>query len=680
MNSSSYQSDKQVLKNAFPKWAEGEGIFSEMTGMPWVDEVDGVTLDMEYFGNRSGLKFCSPLVYNFLDKDGAVTSNGRAAIARVLKSRFLKPWTRLWQTYTAQYDPLENYDMTEQENRNRSGENQYNDNGTDNQTFKSNLTGSGNDTTTRTGTVNSTRTDDLTDTNKTNTSTDQTVKNQRNGFNSASAVDTGNTATDSKVTGNDTLTHKGTVQDTTENDLTDGTTRSNTEDTSGNRDTTRSLTHSGTNIEEEITERRTHGFSGRFLSYQRLLSEEREVWMWDYFDKVFKDVDRVLTLAIFDPCRVQSTGLYSGGAAKQYVLPVANNTNLGGVRGPAKTNGIVPVQIDGSGRMFVPQYPAEYNLPIASQNILGGVKAAPKTNALIPVQVDSDGTLYVPEGGITAIPVATSEEIGGIKFPAEPTGDGEEISTKNGVQYKVDASLNPDGGMANDDTASVVIPFAGTTAGLVKAKQKTNEATEVAVDSVGKLWVPTLSRQLIEEPVTLFPTPSGSNIDGYYCTYHTNLSEDNWKGMVGKTIRIKIDGYDQNYLADVDKFADYGYGGGYYCNNIRLIPDLLTTLLPHGVPRIVSFGFSTGYEFVNVTLEAAFEIMTIYTSNTNFATIEPLWTSGYTPYMLISVDSGYYLTTNTGKIIVYPENARYERFNVTINGKVLKYEGVPKSS
>lgn len=567
MNSSNYQSDKQVLKNAFPKWAEGEGIFSEMSEMPWSDEVDGLTLDMEYFGNRSGLKFCSPLVYNFLDKDGAVTTNGRAAIARVLKSRFLKPWARLWGTYTAEYDPLENYDMTEQENRNRSGENNYNDNGTDNQTFKSNLTGSGNDTTTRTGTVNSTRTDDLTDTNKTNTSTDQTVKNQRNGFNSASPVDTGNTATDSKVTGDDTLTHKGTVQDTTENDLTDGTTRSNTEDTSGNRDTTRSLTHSGTNTEEEITERRTHGFSGRFLSYQRLLSEEREVWMWDYFDKVFKDVDRVLTLAIFDPCRVQSTGLYSGGAANQYVLPVANNNNLGGVRGPYKTNGTIPVQIDGSGRMFVP----DYVLPIATYNRLGGVKAATKSNATIPVQVDSDGTLYVPEGGIKEVPLATSESVGGIQFPVDPTGDGEEISTKNGVQYKVDGSLNPDGGAANDKTASVVIPFATEKVGLVKAVPKTTESQAVAVDSTGKLWVPASSGGSEREVIDVGEFIKSCDKDGA-----TVKAPDNFGTLdkyEGKTITFTIGGFRAEL--DVVKISD----GKWATTGFRAMPSL--TVIPN---------------------------------------------------------------------------------------------------
>ena len=474
--SNNYASDKQVLRNAFPKWAEGEGIFSEMTEMPWSEEVDGVTLDIEYFGNRSGLKFCSPLVYNFLDKDGAVTTDGRAAIARVLKSRFFKPWKRLWDTYTAEYDPLENYQMQEDETRNLKGVNAFTDDTTGSETLSNTDETNGTDTITRTGTVDSIRTEQSNDGGTTEGSETLKTQNQRNGFNSIAPVDTSNVGTTNNTTGETTATHSGNSTDKVTNDLQDKNVRSDTVTSNGSRDTTKNLSHSGNSSEDEIITRKTHGFNGHLYTYQRLLSQERELWMWDYFEKVFQDVDRVLSLAIFDPCRVQSTGLYSGGAANQYVLPVANNSILGGVRGPSKTNGMIPVQIDGSGRMFVPPYPVpeEYNLPVAGPATLGGVKAAAMSNASVPVQVDSDGTLYVPEGGIKEIPVATSESVGGIKLPSEPSGDGEEISTKNAVQFVVDKTLSPEGGYKDDDTVSVVIPYAGqpgmgtVRAGLIK--------------------------------------------------------------------------------------------------------------------------------------------------------------------------------------------------------------------
>ena len=558
--SNNYASDKQVLRNAFPKWAEGEGIFSEMTEMPWNEEVDGVTLDMEYFGNRSGLKFCSPLVYNFLDKDGSVTSDGRAAIARVLKSRFLKPWKRLWDTYTAEYDPLENYQMQEDETRNLKGVNAFTDDTTGNETLSNTDETNGTDTITRTGTVDSTRTEQSNDGGTTEGSETLKTQNQRNGFNSIAPVDTSNVGTTNNTTGETTATHSGNSTDKVTNDLQDKNVRSDTVTSNGSRDTTKNLSHSGNSSEDETITRKTHGFNGHLYTYQRLLSQERELWMWDYFEKVFQDVDRVLSLAIFDPCRVQSTGLYSGGAANQYVLPVANNSTLGGVRGPSKTNGMIPVQIDGSGRMFVP----DYLLPIAASNKLGGVKAATKSNATIPVQVDSDGTLYVPEGGIKEVPLATSESVGGIQFPAEPTGDGEEISTKNGVQYKVDGSLNPDGGAANDKTASVVIPFATERAGLVKAVAKTTESQAVAVDTTGKLWVPTssgggaVSREVVNTgEATATVTTDGLEFNGQQAFHLV--------GNEGKTIKFVYE--ECTYYLDVDKVSDFYIG--YNCRQIN---------------------------------------------------------------------------------------------------------------
>ena len=53
--------------------------------------------------------------------------------------------------------------------------------------------------------------------------------------------------------------------------------------------------------EEEITNR-----SGNIgvTTTQQMLSSERELWMWNFFDQVYKDIDTVLALPFYDPCRV----------------------------------------------------------------------------------------------------------------------------------------------------------------------------------------------------------------------------------------------------------------------------------------------------------------------------------------------------------------------------------------
>ena len=36
---------------------------------------------------------------------------------------------------------------------------------------------------------------------------------------------------------------------------------------------------------------------------QKLIQEERSLWIWNYFNQVFKDITAELTLYVFDPCR-----------------------------------------------------------------------------------------------------------------------------------------------------------------------------------------------------------------------------------------------------------------------------------------------------------------------------------------------------------------------------------------
>ena len=402
-------SDKQILKNAFPKWAEGEGLFAAMTDMPWSASVDGLILDIEYFGNRSGLKFCSPIIYNFLGDDGAVTENGRTTIARVLSTRYKKQWQRLWDTYDSEYEPLDNYDMSEEETRETTGTDNFTDTRNDSRTVTEDITDTRNLQQSHTGT----------DTNvaKNVSVGESSSVNSRNGFNSSdpNGVPVQNQTNRNQSTVDSTDTETKNLSDTDTGTVKrDGTTE---DELNGN------LTRDRDTSESETINRHRHGLNG-LRSRQEIIEAEREVWMWDYFGQVFRDVDKVLTLAIFDPCKVQSTGLYDGGSGgEQYVLPVATNNQLGGVRAPARIPGATtPIYVDSAGYLYtVPQkYPPPYVLPIASPTILGGVKPDSKTDDMVEVVgVDSEGKLWTKQsgggGGITEVPLASADVIGGIK-------------------------------------------------------------------------------------------------------------------------------------------------------------------------------------------------------------------------------------------------------------------------
>ena len=302
----------QILRDTFPDWVSGSGIFTAIQNLPWSNTVDGTTLDIEYFGNHSGYKFCAPLIYNFLDDTGKITEAGRTAIGKIIAARYLKPWTRLWNLLSSEYDPLDNYHVEEAIDMKGTLTGTEDLVGSVKNGGTSTLTGTGGDTLERTGT------DNLAHTGKDTTKTASdgaiqdivnnkgTGENGRYGFNSAvvqpTHTSTQGSASEAKRTTKNADTsevERATNDDRTLN-LTDKTTRDTTDtrtdnltqDTTNNTSTERSTTDKGT--------RTRSGISGLY-SRQRLVEQERQAWTWDFFESVFADVDKVLALAVYDP-------------------------------------------------------------------------------------------------------------------------------------------------------------------------------------------------------------------------------------------------------------------------------------------------------------------------------------------------------------------------------------------
>lgn len=235
-----------ILRDVFDGWDSGTGLFSFLaaqTEMPWAnaENVDNSVLDIAYFGNHSGGKFCAPLVKLLINDDGVIPSPARVTIAKILISKYLENWKHLWATNVAAYEPIHNYDMTE--NRvlrtadSSSEHSQYADN----------------DTTTH---------------GRTNTEMDY-----KYGLN----TDTNNPRPSDKI--------ESTDGGTTEIDTTGSNKRNRV----------------GAGEEEENIHRA--GNIG-VTTTQKLIQEERDLWLWNFFDQVFNDLDKELALMFHDPCRV----------------------------------------------------------------------------------------------------------------------------------------------------------------------------------------------------------------------------------------------------------------------------------------------------------------------------------------------------------------------------------------
>ena len=69
---------------------------------------------------------------------------------------------------------------------------------------------------------------------------------------------------------------------------------------------------------------------------QQMIEAERSIRMWNYFNSVYKDIDSVLAIRIYDPCSVKKTitpSISTPSPSKpEYSLPIASAETLGGVK------------------------------------------------------------------------------------------------------------------------------------------------------------------------------------------------------------------------------------------------------------------------------------------------------------------------------------------------------------
>lgn len=259
-----------ILRDVFSGWESGTGLFSVLaaqTTLPWAnaENVDNSVLDIAYFGNHSGGKFCAPLVKLLINDEGVIPAAARVTIAKILISKYLNNWNHLWETNVAVYSPIHNYDMYEERDLATTDDNVETTDGELSRTGTEGLTH---------GMVESTQ----------HGRTEDNV-NYKYGLNTTVYQQNRSDENVSTEGGTTVTTDSGT--DTTTRNLVDSTDQTVTEDNEG---TEHEETHRYGNIGVTTT--------------QKLLQEERNLWLWNFFDEVFNDLDKELALAFHDPCRV----------------------------------------------------------------------------------------------------------------------------------------------------------------------------------------------------------------------------------------------------------------------------------------------------------------------------------------------------------------------------------------
>lgn len=231
-----------------------DGIFRYMNDVPWDDwqeyGVTGNGLDVRYVYSHSGDKYISPFLSKFLSSDNTLSNDSMRAIASYLANFFRPKWIKLFSTFDLEYNPINNFSYT-----------------------KSVVETHG-DTASGTYTKNTVDTRTLNTQDNRQTHSEGTNQADKSAYNSEyySPVDKEtDSSTGSDIlskTGTDALAHTGSDSDS-------------------------SSKEGGYTISESKT-----GSIGNYM-FQDMIKKDRDLWIIDYFNYIFKDVDSMLTLSVY---------------------------------------------------------------------------------------------------------------------------------------------------------------------------------------------------------------------------------------------------------------------------------------------------------------------------------------------------------------------------------------------
>lgn len=236
--------------DCFPSWLTGHGLFHKINDWaPWRNDesITAQSLDIEYFGNRSGYRETSPLLDKLcgFPNEIPLSETNVNRINDVVKSMFSLSWTKLWNAMNAEYNPLENYRMTEEEDNTITKDSELNK-------YKDSS---------ETTTVNA------------KSKTEGNVQNKLVPFGGNASVMTDESDTEATTTTLQADNESKTTHDGVDSDLIHGTDV----------------------VDRELTRSGNIGVT----TSQQMLESEIELRKKHYFDAIFADLDAVLTAPIW---------------------------------------------------------------------------------------------------------------------------------------------------------------------------------------------------------------------------------------------------------------------------------------------------------------------------------------------------------------------------------------------
>lgn len=222
-------------------------------------------LDDDYFTNESGEKIISPLLKKKLDNNGKIpTTNAWTFVWQIAMIKYKLKWDKDWEALKKQYNPIENYSMTEEEELPKKT--------TETKHYESY------DVTRSEATNKSYHTEENAD-----------VKDESSvyGFNSNSAVPVGESnQTKNKLNNYSDSTETGDAEDNV-------ITESHSKDGDDNKETTT----------EEWNKKRTLTRKGNIgvTTSQQMIESTLKLYMFNFIhDVVYRDLDEILTLEIYE--------------------------------------------------------------------------------------------------------------------------------------------------------------------------------------------------------------------------------------------------------------------------------------------------------------------------------------------------------------------------------------------
>lgn len=285
------------------------GIFSALASLsvPWSSDISATILDIEYYNNISGEKRISPLVSRILGESEKISATNTARLASIAYAMNMPNWQKQYETLSLEYNPIENYRMVETEEINREHDNTITNTGTQSTSESGTNTGTQGNSVTKTNTGTQTTTNTGTE----STTEDQTVETTKSGssandiygFNSSAAVhDTASNISSTDHTSNyDLNTRTDNLTETRTDNLSESVSSTRTDNLSNSSSGTRTdnLTERDTGGNAETRELTRSGNIGVTTS-QQMIESQRELYMWHFFyNIVFPDIDRILTLQVY---------------------------------------------------------------------------------------------------------------------------------------------------------------------------------------------------------------------------------------------------------------------------------------------------------------------------------------------------------------------------------------------